>query len=132
MDAGACLPPARTPGRSWKATPTSSLASPFSVATHDEVLRRARIALQHGESVVLDASWTDHGMRDVAAELSRTTSSDLVELRCDAPLAVARAMAAMVDPWPEAVVVATWGAPGALRGARGGVYVPGVRVCRAR
>jgi predicted kinase len=84
--------------------------------------------LARGESVVLDASWTRAGHRQAAAELARRTHSDLVALTCraaadvaagrigargptasDATAAVARAMAASADPWPEAVVVPTSG-----------------------
>jgi predicted kinase len=99
--------------------------------TYDELLARARLALEHGESVVVDASWADADRRDDAAVLAATTSSDLLELRCDVDAAVAderlrmrqRAgrdpsdadplvAAAIRDraaPWPTATVVDTSG-----------------------
>ena len=103
--------------------------------TYAELLRRAGIALGLGETVVLDASWTDAGWRARAARLAGDLHADLVELRCDAPAdvaaariaaraaaggdpsdanaAVAAAMAAEAAPWPSAAVVATGGGPGA-------------------
>jgi len=98
-------------------------------ATYRELLRRARAALESGESVVLDASWSDPTWRQAAAELARATSSRLVQLRCLAPpkLAAARivarrasggdpsdvtpdlaaVLAADFAPWPEAIEVDT-------------------------
>jgi uncharacterized protein len=98
-------------------------------ATYAELLERAGSALRTGESVVLDASWTDQAARQRARQLARETASEVVELRCvvpgavaerrigerarkgrdasDADAAVARRMAAVVDPWPEATEVDT-------------------------
>lgn len=95
------------------------------------LLERAGHALELGEPVVLDASWSDRRWREAAVEVARRTSSDLVELRCDAPapLAAARiaerrerggdpsdatpevaaAMAASADPWPSAMSIDTAG-----------------------
>ena len=86
-----------------------------------EMLTRARVHLQQGESVILDASWTDETHRQQAATLAASTSSTLVALRCTAPRSVAAeriqnraagyseataiiaaAMAATAHPWPEA------------------------------
>ncbi len=97
--------------------------------TYEQLLNRARIALELGESVVLDASWTDADLRDEAARVAAATSSDLVELRCDldpevagarldgrraegtdasdADRDVAAALRAAADPWPEATVIDT-------------------------
>ncbi|MBO0709270.1 MAG: AAA family ATPase, partial [Candidatus Dormibacteraeota bacterium] len=60
-------------------------------ATYAELLRRARVKLEQGESVVLDASWSDARRREEAAELGRQTSSDLLQLRCQVPAAIADA-----------------------------------------
>ena len=60
-------------------------------ATYAEVLVRARTALAAGESVVLDASWSDADARQRAREVAEATASDLVELRCEAPPDVAAA-----------------------------------------
>ncbi len=95
---------------------------------YGELLRRAGALLARGESVVLDASWTRRRHRRAAEELARHTHSDLVLLHCTAPSEVARqrlvtrprsasdataaiatALAATADPWPEARVVLTTG-----------------------
>ena len=96
-----------------------------------EILGRARRALSMGESVVLDASWSDASRRDAATEVAAETSSEMVELECrlprdealarirgraraggdpsDADEKVARAMAAEAAPWPSAIQVDTSG-----------------------
>jgi hypothetical protein len=97
--------------------------------TYAEMIGRARRALQLGESVVLDASWTDDRWRLLAAQAAETTASELVELCCAAPVSVAaerlalraaagfdpsdatpeiaRRMAEHADPWPSAYPVDT-------------------------
>jgi aminoglycoside phosphotransferase family enzyme/predicted kinase len=60
-------------------------------STYEQLLGRARALLELGESVVLDASWSIAVLRSQARELARATTSDLVELRCDAAATVARA-----------------------------------------
>lgn len=94
-------------------------------ATYETMLGRARTALSLGECVVIDASWTSAAWRAQARDLAVTVHADLVELRCHAPVevaagrmaaravaggdpsdatpAIAAAMAADADPWPEAV-----------------------------
>ncbi|WP_217923465.1 AAA family ATPase [Miltoncostaea oceani] len=101
-------------------------------AVYDEMLRRARVLLRMGESVVLDASWGDGGRRGAARALARSCGARLTEIRCaldpevaaarilrrraahegasDATPAVAARMAAAEDPWPEARDLPT-GAP---------------------
>ena len=88
-----------------------------------------RNLLELGESVVLDASWTDLRWRAAAQHVADLTSSEFVQLRCDAPSAVAAArmsrrfgsgrdvsdadaavaarMAVGADPWPEAITIDT-------------------------
>jgi aminoglycoside phosphotransferase family enzyme/predicted kinase len=100
-------------------------------ATYDTMCDRARTALELGESVVLDASWSSGRQRAQARHLADITQSDLVELRCvapntvseqrirkrlasklgpsDATPAVLAAMAAAFDPWPSATTVDTTG-----------------------
>lgn len=95
--------------------------------TYAEMLRRARRALELGESVVLDASWTSAGLREDARRVADETVSDLYELRCDIPddvaayrlrsrahrfgsdatPAIATAMAERAAPWPTAFTVDT-------------------------
>ncbi|MGO9341560.1 MAG: AAA family ATPase [Acidimicrobiales bacterium] len=50
---------------------------------YEEMLRRAERLLEMGQSVVLDASWSDADRRLAASALADRTSSDLVELRCE-------------------------------------------------
>ena len=96
---------------------------------YKELLDRARTLLELGESVVLDASWTDADRRDEARAVAERTSSDICEIRCDvsepegatrverrlkehsdpseATPEVAGAMRRSMDAWEEAVVVDT-------------------------
>jgi uncharacterized protein len=95
-------------------------------ALYTQLLRRAEALLGRGESVVLDASWTDGRHRAAAATLAAHSFSDLVTLECRAPAevaaqrihtraatpsdataAIAAAMAAAADPWPDATGVDT-------------------------
>jgi predicted kinase len=93
------------------------------------MLDRTRLLLERGESVILDATWRDADARRAAAELAEGTSSQLVEIRCDAPIAVrqervgqrarrggdasdatteiTRGLEGRADPWPAATVVET-------------------------
>ncbi|NUW39472.1 bifunctional aminoglycoside phosphotransferase/ATP-binding protein [Nonomuraea rhodomycinica] len=94
--------------------------------TYRELLARAEALLRHGESVVLDASWTGAAHRTAAADVARRAFADVVELRCtalpqvgterlarrergvsDADQAIAAAMAARTAPWPGAVEIDT-------------------------
>jgi aminoglycoside phosphotransferase family enzyme/predicted kinase len=114
--------------------------------TYEALLDRARVALGRATTVVLDASWTDAGLRARARSVAEEAGAELVEVRCvcpaevavarirarraagggpsDADEAVAAAMAADADPWPEAQVLETdapldvvVGRAGALLGA---------------
>ena len=100
-------------------------------AAYGALLARARTALELGESVVLDASWSAGAHRKAAREVADATTSDLVELCCVAPPEVAErrigdrlaaggdpsdatpaVLAAMVErfePWPAASIVETAG-----------------------
>ncbi|MEW6471241.1 MAG: AAA family ATPase [Actinomycetota bacterium] len=114
------------------AAPDEGLYRPELIdAAYDAMLERSRTALELGESVVLDASWSAERHRQAARQLADATSSDLVELRCvappdvaeqrirqrlaagsdpsDATPAVAAAMAARFDDWPAASTVDTTG-----------------------
>jgi aminoglycoside phosphotransferase family enzyme/predicted kinase len=96
--------------------------------TYTELLARAARCLAQGESVVLDASWTNAARRAAAAELARTAHAELVALECTAPPevtaqrlrqrtgsisdadeAISRAIAAHADPWPQASPIPTGG-----------------------
>ena len=100
-------------------------------ATYRTLLDRARRALELGESVVLDASWSDVRWRRRVADLAVETTSDFVELLCvvpadvaagrissraakgldpsDATPAVAATMATTADTWPSAAAIDTSG-----------------------
>lgn len=97
--------------------------------TYAELLGRAQLLLERGQPLVLDATWGDARRRADAAALATATSSELVEIRCDAPAAVrerrvglrarrgidasdatievARELGARADPWPTATTVDT-------------------------
>jgi predicted kinase len=100
----------------------------WTARTYATLLDRAAALLSCGESVVLDATWSDAGQRDAALNVAERTSSDLVALHCHAPgdvsaarlrtrapgtsdasLDIATAMAAREPPWAEAVAVDTSG-----------------------
>jgi hypothetical protein len=96
----------------------------FSDAVYDELLQEAGRLLGLGESVILDASWKRATWRARAREIAEAAKGDVIELRCDAPIAAAHqrlearaaagadasdataavssAMATDFDPWPEA------------------------------
>jgi aminoglycoside phosphotransferase family enzyme/predicted kinase len=95
-------------------------------AVYEELLHRAGALLARGESVVLDASWTAQRHRSAAAALAEKARADLVPLECrtsaetaarrirsrsgtpsDATVEIARAMAAVAQPWTGATVLST-------------------------
>ncbi|MES4891608.1 AAA family ATPase [Streptomyces sp. NPDC096012] len=101
----------------------------WTARTYAALLDRAALLLSAGESVVLDASWSDSIQREAAVRVARRTSAELVALHChvpgdvsaarlitrapgasDAGPEIAEAMAAKEPPWPEAVPVDTTGA----------------------
>ncbi|MGA5406487.1 AAA family ATPase [Streptomyces lavendulocolor] len=96
--------------------------------TYATLLDRAAGLLARGESVVLDATWSDAGRREAAVRVAERAAADLVALHCHAPDDVsaarlrtrgpgpsdagpetAAAMAAGEQAWPEAVAVDTGG-----------------------
>ena len=105
----------------------------LTTATYQALLERARIALELGESVILDATFSDKAWQEAAGKLAQDTFSEFVELRCrlgcaeaaarlaarppdmaygsDATPEVAAAMAVSIDPWPSAISVDTSGTP---------------------
>ncbi len=119
---------ARLPHRTRAIAPLDGgiYAPALTHATYRELLRRAKLLLELGESVVIDATWSDARQRAAAAQIALDTSSDLIELRCeaapdvverrlrtrapgasDATPELARAIAARADAWPEAVTLDT-------------------------
>jgi uncharacterized protein len=63
----------------------AGLYSPENIATVYEVaLRRARVCLASGQSVILDGTWRDARMRAQAQSLAKETHSAVVELMCAA------------------------------------------------
>ncbi|MCD2195267.1 AAA family ATPase [Actinomycetospora endophytica] len=100
-------------------------------ATYAAARERADVLLARGESVVLDASWTDAAERDRATDLARAAHAQLTCLECRAPREiteprirsrrgsasdatplVAAVMSLDADPWPEAIVIDTAGPAG--------------------
>jgi uncharacterized protein len=99
--------------------------------TYAELLARAEVALGMGETVVLDASWSDDRWRQRAREVAARVHADAVELRCDvaadvaadriraraaagddpseATPDIAAAMAAQADGWATATTISTAG-----------------------
>ncbi|KQV69587.1 hypothetical protein ASC64_07000 [Nocardioides sp. Root122] len=97
-------------------------------ATYAEMLRRAGLLLHRGESVVLDASWTDDAERRLAATTAELAHADLVSFRChldravaaarirgragagashrsDADEATAEQLRRLDDPWPDSIAI---------------------------
>lgn len=105
-------------------------------ATYRQMLSEAVDLLGLGESVVLDATWSDPGLRSEARTVAASTSSVLDEFQCTLPPeiaaerirrrirsghdpseatpAVAEAMAARFAPWPEATEVSTQADPSSV------------------
>ena len=117
--------------------PTPQPATPEAVAaTYRQMLSEAEGLLGLGESVVLDATWSDAGEREEARKVAASTSSLLDELQCTLPPeiaaerirrrlrsghdpseatpAVAEAMAERFAPWPEATEVSTQADPASV------------------
>ena len=106
---------------------------------YDDLLAEAGPLLAQGETVILDASWSSAATRRAARHTSAVRAADLVELRCELPPdvadarmeqrrragrdpsdagpAIAHAMRAAADPWPEASPVGTLPPPDAVLGA---------------
>jgi uncharacterized protein len=100
-------------------------------ATYAEMLRRASVALERGESVVLDASFSRQQHRAAARDLGRRHACEVVEVRAtcpeevsaerirrrraagtdasDATVEVLAAMSAAYEDWPEATPIDTSG-----------------------
>lgn len=98
-------------------------------ATYRGLLRSADRAVALGQSVIIDASWTDSRWREEAASLAERRRCTLIEIECTAPAAVAEArirdrlaaggdasdatpeirrrMASDAAPWPTALRVDT-------------------------
>jgi uncharacterized protein len=111
--------PAAAPYRAGLYTPV------WTERTYGELLSRIESLLALGESVVLDASWSDQRWRNAATAAAERAHADHVALRCvappevaadrlrsrsgisDADSSIASAMRADADPWPEASVVDT-------------------------
>ncbi|WP_149181713.1 bifunctional aminoglycoside phosphotransferase/ATP-binding protein [Streptomyces sp. TRM49041] len=100
----------------------------WTATTYAALLARAATLLSRGESVVLDATWSNTRQREAARHVAERTSADLVALHCrvpdeltaarlegraagpsDADLDVALAMAERESPWAEAVAIDTSG-----------------------
>ncbi|GFG91489.1 AAA family ATPase [Mycobacterium bourgelatii] len=105
----------------------SGLYSPDNVATvYEIVLRRARVCLDHGRSVILDGTWRHPHWRAEARRIAAETHSQPVEIRCaagiemtadrivtrpagnsDATPEIAAALAARPSGWDQAFRIDT-------------------------
>lgn len=114
--------------------------------TYGEMLHRAESLLEMGETVVLDATWSDAAWRDEARRTAERAHAQLAAIRCvtsdgvaeqrvatrlaagtdasDATPAIARAVAERFAPWPEAAQVDTSVAPGAASKAAVSHFIP--------
>ncbi|MFE9592956.1 AAA family ATPase [Streptomyces sp. NPDC006294] len=100
----------------------------WTARTYAALLHRASALLCSGESVVLDATWSDEAQREAALTVAERSSADLVALHChvpgdvsaarlstraqgasDADADIAASMEARQQSWPEAVTVDTSG-----------------------
>ncbi|MET3803292.1 aminoglycoside phosphotransferase family enzyme/predicted kinase [Nakamurella sp. UYEF19] len=116
------------------------------MATYQELLARARLALDAGQCVIADATWAGTAVRELASAVALAGRSRLVAIECEAPLdlsaaraqrrleaghdrseagaVVARQLGAARDPWPEASSIDTsTSAPTSLAAA--GALFPG-------
>jgi predicted kinase len=119
--------------------PLQSARAPYHTGIYDdahtrrvyhEILDRAANLLALGESVALDASWTDPAFRADAADVARRLSADLLQVECraspeirhhrlagrragisDADETVADLMGQEAVAWPNAIGVDTTGPP---------------------
>lgn len=73
--------------RPWGSGPYSAAATD---AVYAEMRRRARIAIAHGMSVVLDASWHNAQQRALIKDLAHATHAVVGQLRCTVDDAVAQ------------------------------------------
>ncbi len=109
------------------AVPEGGIYTPdMTERTYAEMMRRADMLLSHGESVVLDASFTQDMYRALARDLAARRRVRLVELCCevdrdvaltrvrdrvgdpsDADAAVVEHLGSRAEPWPQATVVDT-------------------------
>ena len=110
--------------------PGEGLYSPgHTAATYEAMCERAGALLAAGESVVLDASWTDASHREAARHEGARRGAEIVELECHVDAAEARRrvraraeegrspsdagpeiiefLADRRDPWPSAVTIDT-------------------------
>ena len=100
-------------------------------AVYTELCREADVLLAHGQSTVVDATWSDEAGRERLRDIAAGWGAEIVELECQLNPAVARArvaerlaagddtsdatpeivtlLAARRDPWPEACTLDTAG-----------------------
>ena len=119
----------RAPGELFNLPKAAVAGETPTTVTYEALLDRARTLLELGEPVLLDASWSSNQWREAARAIAADTVADLVELRCDAPMEVARQrlvaragsdadasdattaiaarMAGAADDWPTAVTIDT-------------------------
>jgi aminoglycoside phosphotransferase family enzyme/predicted kinase len=99
------------------------------ISTYAELIRRAQLLAEMGESVIIDATWASAALRETALQAATNAGCAHSALRCDAParvaenrvarriaagtdismatVAIARRIRESFDPWPDAVVIGT-------------------------
>jgi hypothetical protein len=99
------------------------------ISTYDELIRRAQLLAEMGESVIIDATWASAALRETSLRAATNAGCAHSALRCDAPapvaehrvarriaagtdismatVAIARRIRESFDPWPDAVVINT-------------------------
>ena len=60
-------------------------------ATYAELVKRAGVLLEAGESVVLDATWTEPAHRVLARDVAARHGAELIEFECECDAEIARA-----------------------------------------
>ena len=116
----------------WQAT-SEWLSDHFStsttISTYHELIRRAELLAEMGESVIIDATWASAPLREFALRSAANARCAHVALLCDAPahvaehrvarriaagtdislatVAIARRIRESFEPWPDAVVISS-------------------------
>ncbi len=68
--------------------------------TYDELLRRAEVVLRSGQTVILDASWTQDDKRAKARAIAAERGAELIPIECHLPVGIAkeRLIRRLADP----------------------------------
>jgi hypothetical protein len=117
------IPPQHDPATAYG---TGIYTREWTVRCYTELLRRAEVLLENGESVIADASWTSAEQRSAAEAAARRVNAELMQVCCEAPeslmrrrmaarqggasdadAGIARRMRAEMASWPVATTINT-------------------------